>query len=509
MTSISFHADANDSLFPNGQWTWENIQNDVSKLSRTSFYEKYRAELDKAGLVVSDTQQNEEFRILRAEEIRDSLARVEKAFYEKGYSQWKEVSQIEKEFNELYESSVGAYSILKKRVYDLNLATYKDKNISSSVKEKVNGELSDLSRRIDHHHKAKSTLPSQAEMVAALGSLYNQRVGAVKTSSSSFALSSSQIYGLSAAVGIVILCGFFAMMRKRKKALELRRREEEQARVIPGAGLQRTGVITINGRGTIETMNLKASSLFNGDIKCGDQWDDYFQKNFYRGKKHLGVKGFYRYGQNSKVVFYLNGHMDKVSQMRTIEVGQMPLKDFDQALNLMERSSIRVDTMELFDGVFSELINLGQIDLSLDVFNLIHFGKGSDFLYLSEFEGKKYIGHVIKVIDAFTRFKNQGELSRIDIDREGGELLIKASVHHCSLSEDDLKERVIFENNTEKLNDILSSVQKLSQSYESSLFVKNLTINGERKVELKFKVQDNSNFQSLHRVKTVGNYANA
>lgn len=509
---ISFHSEANTELKTNSI-SWEGIQEDLSKLSRSSFYEKYKDELSQAGLVVGIDEKNLENKILSPSEIRKSLTTIKEEFYSKGYGNWKKVKEISEEFESLYESSGGAYSVLQKRVNDLNLSVYRDQSISAAVKTVVNNSLSDLSRKIDHHHKVKSSLPTMAKMIAVLGSRYSLNHTQTSTAQNKSLIEkissrSDLLVGLFG--GGFLFASLLILISRKKKKKRLEERElQKQVGAIPGEGMHRTGVITVNGRGFIESMNIKASSLFKGQIQCGDQWDSFFQKNFFRGKKYLGVKGFYRYSQNSKVVFYLNGHMDKASQLRTIEVGQMPLRDFDQALSLMERSSVRVDSMELFDDVFSELLNLGQIQLSLDVFNLIHLGKGSDYLYLSEFEAKKYITHVIKVVDTFSRFKTQGDLARIDIDRQGSELLIRATFNHCSLSEDDLSKRVQFENTEQNINDILSSIQNLSQSYGSSLIVKNMTINGERKVELKFKIQDNSNFQSIHRVRNVGNDASA
>ncbi len=494
MTSITFSAE--DSV--GRSIDWKTVEKDVQDLSRASFFAKYRGFLKEAGIEVKKQGQ-----LLSAEQVVRELDAVEEIFYAKGYSQWKEVKEIKDEFSDLYESSAGSYAVLKRRIYDFNLKTFKNKSISQKLRGQVNENLSDLSKKIDKHHQAKSSLPSRAVMVAALGNQFAPKQTTLKSvgQESFFSKVTARQWGY--AVGGIAFLILVSGYRRRVKRLRREARANEEEVLIPGEGLTRTGVITVNGRGQVETMNLRASALFKGYVKCGDQWDNFFQENFYKGKKHLGVKGFYRFAQNSKSIYYVNGQMDKVSQMRTIEVAQMALKDFDQALALMERSSIRVDSMELFDSVFSELINLNKIELSLDVFNLLHFGRGSDYLYLSEFEGKKYFTQVLKIIDAFGRFKNSGELSRIDIDREGSEFLIRATLSHCSISETDLKEVVVFEQKKVKVNDVLASFQNLSQSYESSLFVKNLTINGERKVELKFKIQDNSNFQSIHRVKNV------
>ncbi len=499
MTSITFSAE--ESVEKSVDWV--TVERDVQSLSRTSFFAKYKGILKEAGIEVKKQGQ-----LMSAEQVVKELDAVEEVFYAKGYSQWKEVKEIKDEFSDLYESSAGAYAVLKRRVYDFNLKTFKNKSISQKLRDQVNEKLSDLSKKIDKHHQAKSSLPSRAVMVAALGNQLAPKYSRIKSvgQESLFSKLTPRQWGYG--VGGVIFLMLFSAYRRRLKRLRREALANEEDVLIPGEGLKRTGVITVNGRGQVETMNLRASALFKGHVKCGDQWDNFFQENFYKGKKHLGVKGFYRFAQNTKNVYYVNGQMDKVSQMRTIEVSQMALKDFDQALSLMERSSIRVDSMELFDSVFSELINLNKIELSLDVFNLLHFGRGSDYLYLSEFEGKKYFAQVLKIIDAFNRFKSVGEISRIDIDREGSEFLIRATLSHCSVSETDLRGEVVFEQKKVKVNDVLASFQNLSQSYESSLIVKNLTINGERKVELKFKIQDNSNFQSVHRVRNIGIHAN-
>jgi len=500
MTSISFSAE-------DASISWKGIQKDVRKLSRNSFYQKYQTQLEKAGVTAQAQGQ-----LYPVANVVGDLNKVEELFYTKGYSQWKEIKSMKDEFQALYESSAGAYAVLKRRVYDINLKTYKDQTIAKTLRDQVNDKLSTLSKNIDKHFRAKSNIPSRAHMVAALGSISGQFGKTIKNEETSGVLSSLNLSSkdLILAVGAFGLLGLllFSLNRRRRNKA---RREEEQNEMdsILGEGLSRTGVITVNGRGQVDSMNLRASALFKGAITQGDIWDDFFQKNFYRGKKHLGVKGFYRFAPNSKVIFYINGNMDKVSQMRTIEVAQMSLKDFDNALTLLERSSIRVDSMELIDSVFSELINLNKVSLSLDVFNLMHFGKGSDYLYLSEFEGKKYISHVLKMIDTFTQFKTNAELSRIDIDRDGSDFLVRVNIANCQVSEADLNEVIVFDQKTIKFNDVFKSFQDLSHSYNSSLIVKNLTIKGERRVELKFKIQDNSTVQTVHRSRTVGRERNA
>jgi len=492
--------------------TWESVQADIKKLSRNSFYEKYKKYLGETPFTT-----DEKGELLSFDEVISQLSGVEKIFYSKGYSQWKDVKSMKDEFRSLYESSSGAYSVLNKRVYDLNLSIFNDSNFNSNLKGQINDKLSFFLKRIEKHFKAQTIIPSQAEMVAALGQKINARE-VVKATHNTFIPSfmrklvrvAKRNKLAMAIAGVISFILIGLRVRLKKKINKIKEREErEENHSILGEGLQRTGVVKVNGRGQVESLNMRAAGLFNGLVRVGDEWDRFFQESFYRGKKHLGVKGFYRYAHNAKVVFYINGHLDKVSQVRTIEVSQMPVKDFDNALTLMERSAIRVDSMELLDSVFSELINLKKVNLSLDVFNLIHFGRGADFLYLSEFEGKKFIAQVFKLIDVFSQFKNQGELSQINIDREGTDFIIRATLSHCFLNESDLKEEVIFEREKRSIHSILDSFQNLSQSYESSLIVKNLTINGERKVELKFKIQDNAKYQSTHSAKGIKSYAHA
>ncbi len=493
MTSLTFSSD--DGL----SFSWETVKDDVKKLSRNSFFEKYRSLLEEKGLKVEIGSD-----FLEAKDIVKELDNIEGDFYAKGYSAWKEVKEIKDEFSELFETSSAAYIVLKKRINQFNLNVYKNSSISKKLRDKVNDQLTTLSKGIDKHHLAKAGLPTIGEMVSILAEYNNENVTKVKKDDAVF---NSFEYSTKEMILAGVILSLIVGLAFRKKSNN--HQNEEIENLVVGEGLSRTGVIVVNQYGAIESMNLRAGEILDGQISKGEIWDSFFEKNFYRGKKHLGVKGFYRFMKRPDHVFYINGNMDKISQVRTIEVSTMSLKDFDSALGLLERSSVRVDSMEILDQTFSELINMGKINLSLDFFNLIHFGRGADLIYLSEVEAKKYITHVLKVIDALNKHTSFSTISRIDVDRDGSDFIIKSTFGNTHVKEAQLRDKVVFEGEEIKVSGLLNNFKKLSQSYESSLIVKNLVVNGERKVEVKFKLQDNSNFQSLHRVKTIGRYANA
>jgi len=503
MTSLTFSAEKAN------EFSWDSVKEDVKKLSRNSFYEKYREQLESRGLKAEVSSD-----FLEAQDVAKELDRIEGDFYAKGYSEWKEVKEIKDEFTQLYETSSAAYIVLKKRVNAFNLQVYKDKKISAKLRSQVNDALTVLSKKIDKHHSAKAAIPTVGEMVSTLADFKESSV--IKTKQANSFWDNIEVSKKELMFGSVVLLFFVGIgvgvgrgFKSRRNSAPTHYEEVEENSSIIGEGLSRTGVIVVNASGEVESMNLRAGEILGGEISTGQTWDSFFEKNFYRGKKHLGVKGFYRFMKRPNQVFYINGNMDKISQVRTIEVSSMPLKEFDSALNLLERSSVRVDSMEVLDQTFSELINLGKINLSLDVFNLVYFGRGSDLIYLSEWEAKKYVTHVFKVIDSIHKHKSFSEISRIDVDREGSDFVIKTVFSHCQIKEQDLREKVSFDGQELKLSGLFNNFKKLSQSYESSLIVKNVTANGERKVEVKFKLQDNSNFQSLHRVKAIGKYANA
>lgn len=481
-----------------GQLNWKTIKNDVQHLSRNAFYNKYSNSLKDSGIEVQKLGH-----LLSPKEVERDLHKVSRAFFLKGYAQSEEIDGVEKEFKSLEESSSGAYAVLKKRVYDLNLKYYKDKSIPSNLRRTVNNELSDLFRKLEKHHLAINSIPSMGKMVSVLGQKINSsnlqgKIGSKSNSLMTFSL--QQVgYLLLVFVGITMV-----MVGKTKHSQKIARKklELERSNIVPGVGLNRTGVIGIDARGRVASINCRAVDLFQGYIKKGDDWDNFFQQKFYNGKKYLRTKGFHRFVNTPEKVYFFNSKIDEASKNKIIEISRMNLKDFEQALNLMERSSIQVDSMEIIDNVFTELINLNSISLSLDIFNKFHFGIDSDYLYLSSLEGKKYLARVLKIIDCVNRVKTSGDISRIDVNRQGSDFNITAIFAQCSISEMDLRKIVRFGGKKIDLGEVFNSFQENLNGYETSLIVKNLTLNGERKVELKFKIQDNSHFDTIHREKT-------
>ncbi len=248
--------------------------------------------------------------------------------------------------------------------------------------------------------------------------------------------------------------------------------------------LRGQALVTLGKDGSVLRLNSTGEDWLQGSLSVSDSWNDYVAKYFYQDPSLATFKGFFRNRLFPHYVFKLHYSSNLKTKNEIVQLVRFNLNSLNRLARSQSHPSLTHLTYELFDNQIDRLIETGCSNKFIAAFDLFKVANNAEYLYLSEFEGKRIVRDYLSILNIALTIKSNLQLKSIKVSRENAQVSFKAILVGDSFSSRDF---------TPEKSDLKKKMDAFKERYNAildALEIKNIIYNDHRETILECSVND-------------------